>query len=131
MREKYAGKRVVFSAFQADFTPWNMFVEKGQLFVFDWEYARMTYPARLDYFHFLMQTAIFEEHLSVDEIFSRYHSQRIALTKIWNDPDIALKCYLLAIISIYMQREHGELEANTIKRIGLWLNLLRKLENVQ
>lgn len=131
VREKYAGKRVVFSAFQADFTPWNMFVEKGQLFVFDWEYARMTYPARLDYFHFLMQTAIFEEHLSVDEIFSRYHSQRIALTKIWNDPDIALKCYLLAIISIYMQREHGELEANTIKRIGLWLNLLRKLENVQ
>lgn len=53
------------------------------------------------------------------------------MTKIWDHPDIALKCYLLAIISIYMQREHRELEENTIKRINLWLNLLRKLEDVQ
>lgn len=131
VQEKYAGKRVEFSAFQADFTPWNMFVEKGQLFVFDWEYARMTYPARLDYFHFLIQTAVFEEHLSVDEIFCRYNSQKSVLIKIWDNPDIALKCYLLAIISIYIQREHGELEENTIKRIDFWLNLLHKLENVQ
>lgn len=131
VEREFSGREVIFSVFHADFTPWNMFVEKGQVFVFDWEYARMTYPPQLDYFHFMIQTAVFEEHLSADEILCLYNSQKSAMMKIWDNPDIALKCYLLAIISIYMQREHGELEEDTIKRVYFWLNLLHKLEYVQ
>lgn len=126
VREKYAGKRVVFSAFQADFTPWNMFLEKGQLFVFDWEYARMTYPPRLDYFHFLIQTAIFEEHLSAEDLFQRYILLRSRLTGIWKSPNLALQCYLLAIMSIYLQREQIKLGEDTIRRMDLWVALLEK-----
>lgn len=37
---------VEYGVYHADFTPWNMSVEEGQLFVFDWEYASLTYPAR-------------------------------------------------------------------------------------
>lgn len=40
----WEGKRVGFCAYHADFTPWNMYVEQDELFVFDWEYAQMTYP---------------------------------------------------------------------------------------
>lgn len=129
IKERYTVQEVEFSAFQADFTPWNMFVEKGQLFVFDWEYARMTYPPRLDYFHFLIQTAVFEDHLTVEEIAHRYALLRSGLTEIWENPDLALQCYLLAILSIYLQREPGELGEDTFKRIDLWLTLLNKIKN--
>ena len=131
VRGRYAGKEVSFSAFQADFTPWNMFVEKGQLFVFDWEYARMTYPPRLDYFHFMIQTAVFEDHLTTEEIAHRYASRRSELTGTWKNPDQALQCYLLAIMSIYLQREQGKLEEDTIRRMDMWLTLLDKLKNKQ
>lgn len=129
VKERYVSRMVEFSAFQADFTPWNMFMEKGQLFVFDWEYARMTYPPRLDYFHFLIQTAIFEEHLSAEDIFQRYILLRGRLTGIWENPNLALQCYLLAIISIYLQREQRKLGEDTIRRIDLWLELLDKIKN--
>lgn len=129
VRGRYVGKEVSFSAFQADFTPWNMFVENGQLFVFDWEYARMTYPPRLDYFHFMIQTAVFEEHLTVEEIADRYVSLRSGLTGTWENPDQALQCYLLAIMSIYLQREQGKLGEDTIRRMDMWQALLDKLKN--
>ena len=128
VKARYAGKEVSFSAFQADFTPWNMFVENGQLFVFDWEYARMTYPPRLDYFHFMIQTAVFEEHLSAEEIAHRYASLRSRLTEVWENPDLALQCYLLAIMSTYLQREQGKLGEDTIRRMDMWLALLDKLK---
>lgn len=131
VKAQYTGRMVSFSAFQADFTPWNMFVEKGRLFVFDWEYARMTYPPRLDYFHFMIQTAVFEEHLSVEEIAHRYTALCSSLTKIWGNPDFALQCYLLAIISVYLQREHEKLEESSIKRFELWLALLDRIKNKQ
>lgn len=131
VKERYAGREVEFSAFQADFTPWNMFVEKGQLFVFDWEYARMTYPPRLDYFHFMIQTAVFEDHLTTEEIAHRYALLRSELTEVWENPDLVLQCYLLAIMSIYLQREQGKLGEDTIRRMDMWLALLDKLKNKQ
>lgn len=131
VKERYAGRKVEFSAFQGDFTPWNMFVEKGQLFVFDWEYARMTYPPRLDYFHFMIQTAVFEERLSAEEIAHRYASLRSELTGTWKNPDQALQCYLLAIMSIYLQREQGELGGDTIRCMDLWLALLNRIKELK
>lgn len=131
VRGRYTGMEVSFSAFQADFTPWNMFVEKGQLFVFDWEYARMTYPPRLDYFHFMIQTAVFEEHLSAEEIADRYALLRNGLTSTWEHSDWALQCYLLAIMSIYLQREQGELGEDTIRRVDLWLALLNRIKELK
>lgn len=128
IKERYTGQEVEFSAFQADFTPWNMFVEKGQLFVFDWEYARLTYPAYLDYFHFWIQTEIFEAHLTAEQIVRHYTANRGKLQAMFKNPDWALQCYLLAIISIYLQREQGILEQATIKRIDLWMTLLEHLK---
>lgn len=128
IKEQYTGQEVEFSAFQADFTPWNMFVEKGQLFVFDWEYARLTYPAYLDYFHFWIQTEIFEAHLTAEQIVRHYTANRGKLQAMFENPDWALQCYLLAIISIYLQREQGILEQATIKRIDLWMTLLEYLK---
>ena len=67
-------KMVEYGAYHADFTPWNTFVEQGELFVFDWEYAQMTYPPMLDRYHFFTQTAMFEKHWYSDEIIAYVES---------------------------------------------------------
>lgn len=130
VKSHYAGKEVIFSAFQADFTPWNMFGENGDIFVFDWEYARLTYPPYLDYFHFIIQTAIFEKHLEVDEIVEWYRSQKNKCRYLHaEDQDFAFRCYLLAIISIYVQRERYPLPDDALKRINVWISLLNIVRN--
>ncbi|MEH6587340.1 MAG: phosphotransferase [Halioglobus sp.] len=35
-----------------DFTPWNTFLQDGQLYVFDWEYADAAWPVGFDLVHF-------------------------------------------------------------------------------
>lgn len=128
VQAQYAGKRVVFSAYQADFTPWNMFVESGELFVFDWEYARLTYPPRLDYFHFLIQTSVFEKHYTPQEIIKEIRKKQIDLKQKYNNNLFNLKCYLLSIISIYLGREKETISDNTKEHISLWINLLQQIE---
>lgn len=127
VKVRYAGRKVEFSALQADFTPWNMFVEKGRLFVFDWEYARLTYPAYLDYFHFWIQTAFFEKHLDGEMFFRDYLSKKECLRIYFDHPDFGLICYLLSIISIYVQRESNQLGDITIERIDTWIALLERV----
>src|SRR5690606_38653970 len=67
--EHFKNKQVCFSAYHADFTPWNIIKENGNLFVFDFEYAKMGYPPYLDWFHFFTQTAIFKNQLDATEIY--------------------------------------------------------------
>lgn len=121
----YGGKRVRFSAFHADFTPWNMFLEEGKLFVFDWEYARMTYPPRLDEFHYRVQTAVFEKHLAATDLMARYRQEREELKNRWVHPDFFFRCYLLAVVSLYVDREEGELCEETRERVAFWVKLLQ------
>lgn len=123
----YAGEKVQFCAFHADFTPWNMFVESGQLFVFDWEYARLTYPPRLDFFHFWLQTSIFEKHLSVEQVVADYRYIRQQYANDFSDIYFSLKCYLLVVIALYVEREKGVLNLGTQQRIEFWSSLLKQL----
>ena len=39
-----------------DFTPWNTFLQDSRLYVFDWEYANMTWPVGFDLAHFMLAT---------------------------------------------------------------------------
>lgn len=127
LKSRYVGKEVEFSVFQADFTPWNMFEEGGDLFVFDWEYARLTYPPRLDYFHFEIQTAIFEDHLTADEIYNRFVAERDILNGLYDNYEFSLKCYLLSVMSLYVNREGSGIGDDTRSRLAFWVNLLKKI----
>lgn len=129
IKSHYAGNEVTFSAFQADFTPWNMFEENGNLFVFDWEYARLTYPPHLDYYHFKIQTAFFEKHLNVDEIYKGFQAERDKLNGLYGNYEFSLKCYLLSVIFLYINRERGAISNDTRNRLTFWLKLLKKLDN--
>lgn len=121
----YGNSEVTFSVYHADFTPWNIYVEKNELFVFDFEYAKYTYPPFLDYFHFFLQTAIFEKHRDVKEIISDFENMEFC----HGDKDFLFLCYLLAILSNYLQREKGALEGSVAYSIILWIQLINYLIN--
>ena len=118
--EHKKGKRVRYGAYHGDFTPWNMFVERGELFVFDWEYAGLGYPKGLDRYHFWMQTAIFEKHWVVEEL-KRYIC---SVDGEWIDREM-LEVYLLDVMSKYVMRE-GE-KVKDVGLFGIWCSLLKEL----
>ena len=116
------GKVVDYSAYHADFTPWNMFVESRKLFVFDWEYARMTYPPKLDRYHFFTQTALFEKHWNADHIIAYMQS---AKGKWINKESYSL--YLLDVIARFAVREQGQIKEEMRQSMNIWNNLLNEL----
>ena len=127
--ERFGEHEVVFSFYHADFTPWNMYVEQGQLFVFDFEYAKRTYPPYLDYFHFFTQTAIFEKHLFVDKIGDLYRQDRKKINTFFQDPDFAYLCYLLSIVAHYVKREKGVFQGDVLQNMRLWIGLITRICN--
>ena len=96
-----------------------MFVEKGELFVFDWEYAKMTYPPMLDRYHFFTQTAIFERHWHLEDIIRYINSDNGK----WINTD-SYKAYLIEIIARFTLREQGNVDGDIAKSMKLWNSLL-------
>lgn len=121
------GTTVSFGVSHGDFTPWNCFIEKGSLFVFDFEYAKRTYPPFIDFFHFYIQTSIFERHLSAREIIIDLESN-VTLHKVISgfisNPYRTLSMYLIAIISVYAKRDFGVFSSDDQMCIRTWLDLL-------
>ena len=126
--EFYKGKPVEFSFYHSDFTPWNMFVEKSELFVFDWEYAKRTFPPFLDAFHFFTQVCIFEQHKNAEAIMAAYRVGRNIFSKYFDNPDFSYQCYLLSIISFYLDRDNDFLSKETSDNIKIWTALLQLLQ---
>lgn len=120
--DRWCGSVVSFSAYHADFTPWNMFVEKGRLFVFDWEYAQMTYPPMLDRYHFFTQTAIFERHWNAEDMLQ----YMISDTGHWMYADDYM-AYLIDMIARFTVRERGKVKGDMASSMKLWGDLLALL----
>ncbi len=110
---------VAFSSYHADFTPWNMFVENGELFVFDFEYACRSYPPGLDRYHFFTQTAVLERHRQTEEIFAEFKRAGI--------PSFGYICYLLDTTERYISRSSLPLDCQTREQLSRWVSLLSLL----
>lgn len=48
-----------------DFTPWNVFIDSGGLYVFDWEYSNKSYPLGYDFARFILSLP---KKMNVNEI---------------------------------------------------------------
>ncbi|MBN2730611.1 MAG: hypothetical protein JXR53_15410 [Bacteroidales bacterium] len=121
------GRLEEFSFNNADFTPWNMFVEKDQLFVFDWEYSGRTFPPFLDAFHFFTQTAVFKYHKNVGAIYKSFRSLKGDFARYIENPDFGYLCYLLSILSLYTERDRGEYTNDVSDNIRTWVGLTGQL----
>lgn len=56
-----------------DFTPWNMYVEKNRVAVYDWELAQAKAPLLWDAYHFIIQSGILIGRKPVAEISKQLH----------------------------------------------------------
>jgi len=116
--DEKTGTQVEYSAFHADFTPWNMIIQDNRLFVFDWEYGRLTYPPLLDRYHFFTQQALHVTKMSPRQI----HSQISILP--WYSPE-DYTIYLLDIISRFTLRESGKLPSSLLSMLSSWTEILQ------
>lgn len=116
---RWTGKEVDFSVCHADFTPWNMFVEKGELFVFDWEYSQHTYPPMMDQYHFFTQSALFERHWNAGDI-RKYMASDAG--EWMNTADY--KAYLIEVLARFTIREKGHVGGDMARSMKLWSDLL-------
>ena len=115
------GKTVEWSVYHGDFTPWNMFVEGGKLFVFDWEYALRTCPPHLDRYHWFTQVALFEKHHDAKKIIEEYRK------KFGNSNNYSYLCYLITNFAIYIGREDEDSIHGIMPMMNKWIQLLQLL----
>ena len=118
------GKNVEYSVCHADFTPWNMFVEGGRLFVFDWEYAQLTYPPMLDKYHFFTQTARYVKHWTSSQMIEYIKSSDGR----WINREI-YELYLLDMMSRFTLREGKKVTGNITSDFMFWTNLIEYLQS--
>jgi hypothetical protein len=83
-----------FHPSHGDFTPWNTRLEGATLRAFDWEFFDPAAPALLDWFHWIIQTGVLVERLSMQQVLERLqrptrllpaaaHAQREALLQLY------------------------------------------------
>jgi hypothetical protein len=120
-------KEIPFGLCHRDFTPWNTFFHAGKLYVFDWEYAAKDYPPLLDVFHFIVQDGILVRHLKPEELMRKVIKNKKWLSMYSSLVGIKeslvmplLICYLLDISLLYIEREEGKLEPETLKTVETW-----------
>lgn len=122
IHKEFDGKAMELSAYHGDFTPWNMFANGKELFVFDFEYAAMSYPPGLDRYHFFTQTAIFERHWNANDITVFIESDNGK----WIDKKL-YTIYLLDVISRFTLRENGKVSGKAATPFALWGKILESL----
>ena len=110
-----------WSAYHGDFTPWNTFVDDGQLFVFDWEYAQRSCPPLLDKYHWFTQTWIFEKHYGAEKILEESHK------KLANSNNFSYLCYLIVTIATYVGREEKPENVKNITLLDTWTGLIKRI----
>lgn len=115
-------KTVEYSVYHGDFTPWNMFFNDDEIFVFDWEYASLVYPKGLDRYHFFTQTFFLEKHKSLDELLLLLQSDECN----WVDRKEYV-FYLIDVISRFSIREKGDFQNDISKMMKIWITLLEFL----
>lgn len=98
---------VPFSYAHGDFTPWNMFLGKDRLRVYDWEVAG-TRPVFYDFFHFIFQTGVLIEHISYPQIREKIADvfrkplAKMVVKELGLNTHQLLKLYLLDVVSSFI-----------------------------
>lgn len=117
-----------YTAYHSDFTPWNSFVEAGRLFVFDFEYAGLSYIPYLDLFHFYTQTGIFERKEDAEGLYAGFLKKIDFWLNYHENPAISYMAYLLDQLAKFVGRENDELPESLLMYIRTTTQLLELLK---
>ncbi len=114
-----------------DFTPWNMYLGKGKLYVYDWEFSERL-PLLFDAFHFIVQSGVLIKRLpfsKIEEEIKALEKDKIIEGVLENQPvhfKTLYQLYLLKNISYYMLkyiRQH-DLHEQAHWLLEAWVGLL-------
>jgi hypothetical protein len=103
-------KLVTTSISHGDFTPWNMYLSKEKLHLFDWELSENEMPLMYDLFHYVFQVNIMIRHRSYQEIQDalqnvlKMKNIQLMLKKYDIDFNKNYTFYLLYTISYYLNK---------------------------
>lgn len=123
---------VHFSFAHCDFTPWNMYVTKTKLFVYDWEMGRRDAPLLFDFFHYIFQSEVLINHHNFNEIKLEIkkllENQLIKniLSAYKVDVNIYYSLYLMYNVSYYVSRyiKQTDLHVQAYWLIDVWNDAL-------
>lgn len=99
--DNYYGGKVEFCNAHSDFTPWNTYIEKEKLFVFDFEYALSTCPPYMDAVHFVSQVGHIQKQLMGEGLRSYILKNLLLIGTDVKEVKMLYLSYLLFIFSFY------------------------------
>lgn len=120
-----------------DFTPWNMYVTKSSLHIYDWELSRTDLPLLYDAFHFIFQSSILVKRSTFEviqeEINSLKHSDLVKkLSQDSNfDFDTNYRFYILSVASYYLKLyvKQSPLHMQAHWLVETWLEAVKPQNN--
>lgn len=117
-----------YSCLHADFTPWNMFVDRSHLCVFDFEYSGYTYPPYMDMVHYQLQLFLLERCYGIEKAFNGLEKFKSQILIHVENADMLIIAYLIHILSFYMQLYNGHFDSSD-RMYVIWTGLLEKYIN--
>lgn len=114
-----------FAFSHGDFTPWNMYYIKDEIRLFDLEYCSWSMPAYVDVFHYLSQMSLLGKRYTAQCVMQQYERNFDLINEYVNDPKFTFICYLLWIISFYIERTE---DIESIReKLDVWVEMLEYL----
>ncbi|MCH2223413.1 MAG: hypothetical protein MK066_01495 [Crocinitomicaceae bacterium] len=112
-----------------DFTPWNMYLSEGKLFIYDWETSIKSAPLLFDLFHYHFQTGIQLKKWNFNQIYARINftieSREVIQNEIQKysiNVKRHIQMYLLYIISrkLYLTKLENSDESISAHELSVW-----------
>ncbi len=115
-----------FAFAHGDYTPWNVYFHKNEMYMFDMEYCSFSMPEYMDVFHYLSQTMLLGKRYTAQCVMREYERNLELLEKYIENPKFTFTCYVVWIISFYIKR--SELDIERVKnKLDVWVEMLEYL----
>ena len=119
---------VILAISHGDFTPWNSYISKNILYLFDWELSHKETPLMFDVFHFIFQSEIMIKHSSYKiinhkiENVLKYKDSKNILNTFKVNINKNYIFYLIYNISYYLNKytKQKELHQQVFWLIDIW-----------
>ncbi len=123
---KVESANMIFAFSHGDFTPWNVYYVKDEIRLFDLEYCSQSMPAYVDIFHYLTQMTLLGKRYTPQCAMREYEQQLDLLKDYMENPKLTYICYLVWIISFYVERSKANLEVIR-EKLNVWVEMLEYL----
>jgi hypothetical protein len=107
LSDKFANMPVVCHRTHGDFTPWNIKVNNGKLFVYDWEDSLSDGLALTDIFHFLYrQASLVGPWLGAKPVLGQMADSARSLTSLVGLGELSATKFIESILTAWMVQEY-------------------------